>query len=117
MAHGRAQIHYGDVMNGFTGRIVEFPLHVYASACDASRAVRLTVSRSQRVQCILSVQTRTLDRIGVLERSKASRGEADYSNSKVGERLDGGRGDARRPILEAGTGLCICTTRSFVELR
>ena len=32
MAHGRAQIHYGDVMNGFTGRIVEFPLHVYARA-------------------------------------------------------------------------------------
>ena len=87
-----------------------------ARACDASRAVRLTVSRSQREQCILSVQTRTLDRIGVLERSKASRGEADYSNSKVGERRDGGRVDARRPILEAGTGLCICTSR-FVELR
>ena len=52
----------------------------------------------------------------VLERSKASRGEADYSNSKVGERLDGGRVHARRPILEAGTGLCICTSR-FVELR
>jgi len=32
MAHGRAQIHYGDVMNGFTGRIVEFPFHVYARA-------------------------------------------------------------------------------------